>query len=282
MIRKQGLQAVAFLIIITAATVPASAQYYYKDIVNNKEVIAELARLKEQKIRHVKVTSLESNGMESEGFFCEKTINRSYTEMEVKTSTSSSYPNIFTSEFNKQGLLTQTIDSSEVSATRTRYTYDNEQRLTRISSVTRFEEEEGNEIDMTTEEHIYEYGPVNLAKMTHIKNNKDTTFILFQTDEDGNVAIEKNSRTAEIYYYYYNRKKQLTDIVHGYANNKKLVPDYKFEYNNLGLITQMIASEKEGAYFFTWKYNYDGNLRIRERCYAKEGGLMGSAEYTYK
>lgn len=264
---------------------PAQAQYYYKDIINNKEVIAEMGRLKEQKIKAIKVTSLESNGMESEGFFCVKKLNRSYTEMEVNTSTSTSYPNIFTSLFSKEGLLTETIDSSEVSATHTTYTYDNQQRLTRISSITRFAEDENgdNEVDMTSEDHTYEYGAgKSPVKMTLVKNNKDTVNILFQPDESGNVAIEKNSRTAEIYYYYYDAKGRLTDVVHGYAGNKKLVPDFKFEYNSAGLIAQMITSEKEGAFFFTWKYNYDGLLRIRERCYSKEGSLMGSAEYEYK
>lgn len=281
--RNIRIQAAALLVMGFTSALSVKAQYYYKDIINNNDVMTELARLKEQKVRTVKVISMESNGMESEGFFCEKKLNRSYTEMEVNTSTSTSYANTFTSLFGKDGLLNETIDSSEVSATHTYYTYDNQQRLTRINSITHFAEDEDNEMDITSEDHIYEYNAGKApSKMTLIKNRKDTIYILFQADESGNVAIEKNSRTAEIYYYYYDSKNRLTDIVHGYATNKKLVPDFKFEYNNAGLLVQMIASEKEGAYFFTWKYNYEGPLRIRERCYSKEGSLMGSAEYEYK
>lgn len=263
------------------ASVDTQAQYFYKDIINNREVVAEMARLKEQKMRTVNVISLESNGMESEGFFCQKKINKGFTEMEVFTSTSTSYPNLFTSIFSKEGMLKQTIDSSEVSATNTTYTYDNSGHILRISSVTNFADNE--ELDVVSEDHIYEYNSKGTAtKLTVIKNNKDTTNILFQPDDNNQVAIEKNSRTAEIYYYYYDSKGRLTDIVHGYAGNPKLVPDYKFDYNAAGQVTQMIASEKEGAFFFTWKYNYDGGLRSRERCYSKEGTLLGSAEYSYK
>jgi len=44
----------------------------------------------------------------------------------------------------------------------------------------------------------------------------------------------------------------------------------------------MKVAEEEGAYYFVWKYNYEGNLRTTERCYSKEGKLLGSIEYKYR
>lgn len=257
------------------------AQYYYNDILNNKQVITELAQLKAKKINGVKVISMEATGEETEGFTCQKKINRDYTEVEIYTSTDESYPNTFTSYFTKAGLLQRTVDSSEAGATSINYTYDAAGRLLSINSSKHFATEDDAGVVM--EKHLYNYDDAGiLQKMVLVKNNRDTTVYDFQADENGNVAIEKNSKTGEDYYYYYNGRNQLTDIVHRYNYQKKLFPEYAFEYDDAGQLIKMITTEKEGAYYFTWRYNYENGLRVSERCYAKEGRIMGSVEYKYK
>lgn len=269
------------LMLALAASSTGSAQYYYNDIVNNSQVLAELAMLKEKKIKGVKVTSLESTGEESQGFICQKKINRDYTEVEIYTETNESYPNTFISYFTKQGLLQRTVDSSEAGATNIDYSYDVAGRLVSINSSKHFATDD--DAGVVIEKHLYNYNAAGtLEQMMLIKNGKDTTLYFFQADENGNVAIEKNSKTGEDYYYYYNAKKQLTDIVHKYSQQKDLFTEYSFEYNYAGQLAKMITSEKEGAYFFTWRYDYDEGLRSGERCYSKEGKIMGSVEYKYK
>lgn len=243
------IKPILFTIAIAVSGNQLQAQYYYKDILSNKELQAETARLKEQKIHTINVISLESDGRESEGFFCQKKFNKSYSESVLKTSTSTSYNNYYTSRFTKEGLLKQTTDSSEVSSTTANYIYDDKQQLIKIESSTNFAAEDND--DNNSEEHIYEYENGLPKKLWVIINNKDTSLYLFKTDESNNIGIEKNAKTGDIYYYYYDSKKQLTDVVHAYASKKTLIPDYKFEYNSSGLITQMVASEKEGAYYFT-------------------------------
>ena len=49
-----------------------------------------------------------------------------------------------------------------------------------------------------------------------------------------------------------------------------MLPDYIFEYNNAGLVTQMTATEEGGSYYFIWKYTYDNGLRVKEKCFSKE------------
>ena len=270
---------IILLAIVTSLT--ASAQYYYDDIVNNKQILADLAVLKEKKIKGVKVTSIEPTGEESEGFTCQKKINRDFTEVEIYTATNESYPNTFISYFNKAGLLQKTVDSSEAGATTIVYSYDDANRLLSVNSSKHFATDD--DAGVVVEKHLYKYNAAGiLEQMTLVKNNRDTTLYFFQPDEKGNVAIEKNSKTAEIYYYYYNTKNQLTDIVHSYNYQKKLFTEYAFEYNYAGQLVKMVTSEKEGAYFFTWRYNYEDGLRISERCYSKEGKIMGSVEYKYK
>ena len=270
---------IVLLALITSST--ASAQYYYDDIVNNKQILSDVAVLKEKKIKGVKVTSIEPTGEESEGFTCQKKINRDFTEVEIYTATNDSYPNTFISYFNKAGLLQKTVDSSEAGATTIVYSYDDGKRLVSINSSKHFATDD--DAGVVFEKHLYKYNAAGiLEQMTLIKNSRDTTLYFFQPDDKGNVAIEKNSKTAEIYYYYYNTKNQLTDIVHSYSFQKKLFTEYSFEYNYAGQLVKMVTSEKEGAYFFTWRYNYEDGLRTNERCYSKEGKMMGSVEYKYK
>lgn len=273
----------SFITLFVAFTISSNlyAQYYYNDIVNNKQVLAELAGLKAKKINGVKVISLEATGEETQGFTCQKKINRDYTEVEIYTETNESYPNTFTSYFTKTGLLVRTIDSSEAGATTNAYTYDASGRLLTINSSKHFATDD--DAGVVLEQHQYKYNEAGiLQSMTLVKNNRDTTFYEFKADESGNPAIEKNSKTGEDYYYYYNGRNQLTDIVHKYTYQKKLFPEYAFEYDDAGQLRKMITTEKEGAYYFTWRYDYEDGLRVSERCYAKEGRIMGSVEYKYK
>ncbi|MGC4102657.1 hypothetical protein [Ferruginibacter sp.] len=257
------------------------AQYYYKDIVSNRQLIEEMARLKEQKIKNISLKSFEDDGTASEGFFCERKISKNYTSVETVSKSYSTGSSIFTSSFNDKGLLTQTVDSSEISSSTSIYTYDASNRITSILSIVRSSDDDfKNEI---REEHIYEYNDKGvIVKMTRIKNAGDATIFVFSPDENNNVSIEKNTKTGDTYYYYYDTKNRLTDVVRLNQFNQKMLPDYIFEYNNQGLISQMTTTEEGGSYYFVWKYTYDNGLRIKEKCYSKERRLMGSIEYEYK
>ncbi len=279
--KQQMIKYTIFLLLTLTASSNLSAQYYYNDIVNNKQVLAELAILKEKKINGVKVTSLEATGEETEGFTCQKKINRDFTEVEIYTSTDETYPNTFISYFTKTGLLQRTVDSSEAGATTIDYTYDASGRLVSINSSKRFATDD--DAGVVLEKHLYTYNAAGiLQQLLLVKNNRDSTLLLFEADESGNIIIEKNAKTAEVYYYYYDTKNRLTDIVHRYSYQKNLFTEYSFEYDQAGQLAKMITSEKEGAYYFTWRYVYEDGLRINERCYSKEGRIMGSVEYKYK
>ncbi len=270
-----------FLGLLILTGYAATAQYYYTDILNNKQAVAELAVLKEKKIKGIKITSLESTGEETEGFICQKKIKGDYTEVEIYTETNESYPNTFISYFNKAGQLQRTVDSSEAGTTTVDYLYDASGKTIAVNSSKRFATDD--DAGLVTEKHIYNYnGAGILQQMLLVKNNRDTTAFIFEADETGNVIIEKNKKTAEVYYYYYDEKNRLTDIVHKYSYQKQLFTESSFEYDDMGQLAKMVSSEKEGAYYFTWRYNYEDGLRMSERCYSKEGRIMGSVEYKYK
>ncbi len=268
-------------IIILASALSANAQYYYKDILSNKQLIAEMAQLKEQKIRTVSLKSFEDDGSSSEGFFCEKKINKNYSTVETLTKSYVTGASVFSSSFNDKGLLTQTVDSSDISSSTSLYTYTGDGLIKSILSIVRSSDDDfKNEI---TEEHIYEYDDKSMpVKMTRIKNSGDSTGFIFSKDENNNISIEKNTKTGDTYYYYYDGKNRITDVVRLNKFNQKMLPDYIFEYNNAGLVTQMTTTEEGGSYYYIWKYSYNNGLRTREKCFSKEKRLMGTIEYEYK
>jgi hypothetical protein len=273
------LKKTSLCILLVSVSALVNAQYYYKDIVSNNQLAADMKAYKENKIRKVTLKSFEDNGVESEGFFCEKKISKNYKKTALFTRADIAPASLFTSIFDNDGKLLSTNDSSSLSVTEIRYSYDEKQRISAILSTVRAIEEFENSI---TEEHIYIYENNVLKKMVRIKNGKDSTDILFSADEKGNITLEKDTKNGTKFYYYYDNLNRLTDIVQANEYIKKLKPDYIFEYNNAGQVTQMTAVEEGSSNYFIWKYNYENGLRLRERCFTNEKRLMGRIEYEYK
>jgi hypothetical protein len=94
--------------------------------------------------------------------------------------------------------------------------------------------------------------------------------------------VEKDTKNATKFYYYYDNKNRLTDIVQATEYSKSLKPDYMYEYNSTGQITQMTAVEEGSNNYFVWKYSYDNGMRVKEKCFTNEKRLMGSITYEYK
>ena len=122
--------------------------------------------------------------------------------------------------------------------------------------------------------------------MLKIKNGTDTTVITFKYDDAGNVGEEtwmKNNRVIETYYYYYNAKKQLTDVVRFSRKAKAMLPDYMFEYDTKGHITQMTQTQKGSANYLVWKYQYnEDGMKEKEVVYNKQKEMLGRIEYKYQ
>ena len=259
----------------------AEAQYYYRDIITNKQLLKEVALIRENKVRSVVIKSFEADGSESEGFFCERKFSKDYKRAELFTRSDISGASLLTSYFDSEGKLLQTRDSSAILLSVSSYFYDDKKRVKSIATAIRSSDDE-----FTTEiheEHIYTYKETDLPEsMMRVKNRNDSTLILFQSDEKNNIGIEKNTKTGSKYYYYYDDKNRLTDIVHSNETTQKLLPDYLFEYNNAGQIAQMTATEEGSSYYYVWKYTYNDGLRTMEKCYSKERRLMGTIEYMYK
>lgn len=275
------MQKVSFLILSFFFFIDfASAQFYYKDLISNAQLVSDMKLYKENKVKTVRIKSFEDDGTESDGFFCQKNVSKDYRRTELMTRSNISSRSMLISLFDKEGKLLSTNDSSDISVSRTNYVYDQQNRISRILTSVRSQDDDFT--NAMLEEHIYQYNEQNQpVKMTRVKNRVDSSVISFATDENNNIAIEKDSKSGSKYYYYYDAKKRLTDIVQTNDFRTNLHPDYIFEYNSANQVTQMTVTEEGGNDYFVWKYVYDNGLRSGERCYTKERKLMGSVAYEY-
>ncbi len=261
----------------------APAQYYYKDLVSNKQAQAEKAVLQQQKIKTIEVHSFEGDKTPSEGFFCEKKISKDYRRMETYTRSYTTGKALLTSFYNNTGQLMQSTDSSDITASTSFYQYNADGDIISIISTSHSSDEDF--ATLLKEEHRYKYNDKKQPiQMLRIKNNKDSVLTDFIIDEHGNVTDEiEPGKNGHHYYYYYDAKNRLTDVVKFNVVVGKLMPDFTFEYNSSNQVTQMISVE-EGVSrnYYTWKYVYNDGVKIIEKCFSKENDLLGYFEYEYK
>lgn len=260
-----------------------SAQYYYKDFWNNQALTKEFTILKTEKIRTIAIKSYEDDGEPSVGFFCEKKFDRNYSRSEMISRSNISSQSLLLTNYNKKGQIISTIDSTTSDVNMSEYTYDENDRVKTITTRTRADDDHNGGLAETRE---YSYDTQGrLSKMTRKKNGVEYSTTSFTIDEKGNVIeeVETGKNLSRKYFYYYDDKNRLTDVVHYNDIARRLLPDYIYEYNSTGQIKQMISTAEGANNYFIWRYTYnDKRLRETERCLTKEKRLMGSVQYIYK
>jgi YD repeat-containing protein len=271
------------LLLLTAIQINSNAQYYQKDIVNNRQAFAEKKLLQEQKIRDVMVHSFEGDKSPSKGFFCKKEISKNYRTISTYTKSDISNKSLLTSYYDENGWLIKSVDSSEISSATATYEYDAKGNLISIFSLSRSYDDDF--ATSLSEVRQYRYNGKNKpVQLLRIKNGRDSVLIDFLQDEKGNVTDEiEPGKNGKHYYYYYDDKNRLTDIVQYNVVKAALVPDFIFEYNRQNQVTQMIVVEEGmSGNYYVWQYIYnDEGLKIIEKCLSKERVLLGYFEYEY-
>ena len=273
----------AALTSLIALSPETNAQYFYKDVWINQQLTKEFSILKNENIRTVSVKSFEDDSEPSQDFYCERKLNKNFTRSEMISRSNITQQSLLVSYYNERGWLIKTVDSSQTSLSRSEYEYDNKGRINMITNFTKANDESGG----ITEIHQYIYNAGGKPeKLIRKKNNTDVSTINFTVDEKGNVVDEEEiikGKKGRKYFYYYDDKNRLTDVVHYNERAKRLLPDYMYEYNPQGQIKQMISTEDNISNYFIWKYTYNGQrLRDSEKCYSKEKRLLGSIQYEYK
>lgn len=258
----------------------SSGQYYYKDLVTVQQAQAKQQLYRSQQVKTVSFLSFDADGKPIEGFSSQQQVSRDFREITSSTATSLSGNTYSRSEYDANGLLVSSTDTSEGASTTTRYTYENG----RLASVESMSTSAGGFV--LTEKHSWTYTSAGKPlEALRIRNGKDTTRIRFVLDEKGLVAEERATQKGKdlpAYYYYYDEKGRLTDIVRYNTAARRLLPDYIFEYDEKGRIgSMMVVAEGTGDYQ-KWFYSYDEDgLKVLDACYSKEKTLIAKIEAQY-
>jgi len=259
----------------------ANAQFYYNDVVDLKASNRLYANLIKNNIKEVSATSSESDNTPTEGFVYLKSIKNNgalvvtHTEMEAGgvSDDIDTYVN---------GLLTRSSDSADNVLTTVEYKYDTDGKILTVRTQT----DDTAMSTHSTELHQWFYTGTSPDSMLRIKDNRDTTVIRFKKDAQQNITEEtwlKRGRMLEHYYYYYNDKNQLTDIVRFNNKAQQMLPDFLFEYNDEGVVSQLTQIPQGSSDYIIWQYVYDGRgLKEKDVLFDKRKELLGTITYTYR
>jgi YD repeat-containing protein len=256
-------------------------QYYYTDVIGTRQTNQQYKLLAAHQLKRVSATAFDANNEPSKDFVLEQQVSKNGQQIITRSATIGTGQSIFTSTYNANKIAA-THDSSLNAINTVEYSYDEQGRLT--STVATSKDFDGTFSSVET--HTWTYNQDGQpAKMLKVKNGVDTTHISFSYDEAGNVSEEswrKNNRIIETYFYYYNTKKQLTDIVRYNRKAKQHLPDYMFEYDQAGRIIQMTQAQATTANYLVYRYSYnDRGLKEKEQVYNKRKEFLGKVEYSY-
>lgn len=277
---KKLISSIVFFLFIAKS---AQSQFFYNEIMTLDQASRECTDFKKRNVRKVSVKSFEEDGSLSKRFFCEKKFSKDFKEYKLYTRTGVGYKSLMIGNFDDNQMLVRTIDSSEILVKICFITYDENKRLSKTKTISRSKDDDY--VVELTEEHVYQFEnekSIYPSGMWKIKQEKDSTFILFQLDEKGNIAIEKNAKTGAKYYYYYDSNNKLTDVVHQSEFKTDFIPDYIFEYDNMGQISRMNTFAPTTDKNIYWLYEYKDGLKILEIIKSGKGEDLGRFEYEYE
>lgn len=271
-----------FLILLTLLIVTSSnAQFYYSDILLTKTANENYNAYKSKKVKKIISANNLDNETTDENVSVVQTFNTTWTALKTETILANEAKSSSTTTYENNKIVKKIEEGKNINSV-VSYEYDNDGKLNSI-----FTSSDDTSVNKGfNEKHIWYYNSATLPiKMLKIKNNIDTTIVVFLTDEQNNIAEERWMKKGEIieaYYYYYNEKKQLTDLVKFNLKVEKMLPEFLFEYDASNKLLQMTQIPFGSSNYFVWKYTYNENgFKDKEFCFNKQGKLQGKMEYTY-
>ncbi|HYK48009.1 MAG TPA: hypothetical protein VEV83_22680 [Parafilimonas sp.] len=276
------MQKVILIGVLLATLNHVCAQYYYNDILSLKESNRMYLTLKKNNIKEVSATSIESDNSPTEGFSYNRVIQNNgsllITHISLATAGSS-----VTYEYYTGDRLMKSIDSSFRVATTVQYQYNDRDNV--VASIETQTDDTSMNV-FSTELHKWFYTNGVPDSMLRVKERTDTTIVTFKKDDRQNVTEEiwtKKGKTLEHYYYYYNDQSQLTDIVRYNNKARQMLPDFLFQYDGGGIISQMTQVSQGSSDYVIWQYVYDQRgLKIKDVLFDKRQELLGTVTYTYQ
>lgn len=258
-------------------------QYYYQDIITNRNNHDQFQLLKKARVTRMTGKSLEGSGEPTEGFLMEQVFNSSYSQVKTATQLPGSPKTVLVNYYNGQGFLYRTVDSNDNSTSVYDYKYNDKGELAAIVNSARSSADKVK----SSESHNWFYKDGGAPeKMLRIREGTDTMEVRFVSDEKGRVTEEhvyNRNVPGNKVYYYYDDAGRLTDIVRFQEKLGRLIPDYTFDYSEDGRLSEMMVVQQGGKDYLTWRYQYsEQGLKQKESCFTRQKRLAGSVEYSYE
>lgn len=259
-------------------------QYYYNDIIGNQQNNRQFVLTKNAGVRNVSVIYTNDNSLVDT--IIQQQYSADYKESVTRFLGDTLQNSVITKVYENDKIQSS-LEKNKSSETKTEYGYDEQERIKTIQSVSNDKSDSALNYSVT-ELHNWSYNNAGKPlQMLRIKNNTDTLTVNFMLDETGNVVEEhwlKKGTDIETYYYYYNKENRLTDIVRFNKKFKRLLPDFTFEYNARGFVTQMLqVPNSNNTNYLVWTYVYNSqNLKQEEVCTNKQKRPIGKMEYIYQ
>ena len=255
-------------------------QFYYNDIISLKQSNEIYAALKRNNIKLITAESLESDETPTPGFFYKRQLFNDaavvVTDISLEATGATE-----TLEYYTNNLLSKSVDSTTNVITKVDYHYDLQNRIEAIETQT----DDTSRNMHSVEVHKWFYTNNVPDSMLRIKDNTDTTVVQFAKDEKLNIVEEKwmkKNRLIEHYFYYYNDKSLLTDIVRFNTRAQQMLPDFLFEYDANGTLSQLTQIPQGSSDYVIWQYIYDDKgLKTKDVLFDKHQQLLGTVTYTY-
>ena len=280
--------------LIVSATL--NAQYYYNDILGAREINNKMKTYLAAKVQSVTAAGYDPMGRKATDFNEWQDVQANGSILKITTRNGQSVARTYY-QFDDKTRVINARDSSTDIQTITTYTYDANDNIVKIKSVTKDSKSDFNQ----TREKQWQYTPDGKpTKMLLIQNETDSIEYKFTLDENKNVADEmmyhRGGSQNEIYYsyeqnkfyYFYDDQNRLTDITRYSPKIDRLLPDVMFTYDDNNRIIQRVTVLSNVKYdtkrpdYLTWRYGFDEKgLKTAEVLYSKEKELKGRINYTY-
>lgn len=283
---KNSMQKTAFCIfyffIFTAC---GFSQFFYQDIITAANSKNNFQLLKANKVKKVTATSIEPDGSETENFGITQIVTPSKNELTTITSSGMTGTSTLITSFNANDLPVKITDSSLNTINTVTYHYNENGKLLLVSSHS-YEPGDTNHYSVREDHHFYYNESGSLVKMLKVIDLTDTLTVVFNPLENGMPGEEqwfKNKTKTENWFYYYDNKNRLTDIVRYNAVAKKLLPDYIFSYDENGRLEQQTVVLPGTNFYRLWLYDYANNgLKKSETVFKKGKEQEGRIIYEYE
>ena len=256
-------------------------QHYYIDIIGTRETAGIMQAYLKNKVSHVILSSFDETNAPIKDFYVEQNFDAAKRILQTITRSDEAHASVLLSYLDDNNLVVKTTDSSDFMVSNSIYNYDPSGKL--LSIVNSSLDSSGKSSE--TEQHIWNYNNNRIATMLRIKNRRDTSYVNFKLDENGNVIEEQETRKgvkSDPVYYYYDANNRLTDIVRFNKKANRLLPEYMFEYSPSSQLVQKITVPANSDNYLIWRFQYSNQgLKTKEIIYNKLKKLTGKIEYQY-